>query len=258
MDKTKQMYHSKFKWPQHTINTCVFHYLHSYTWHTNESITLSHRSVDKSSNTRCKVLTNQESNSLAPRNRVQKLKIIDFYWFTDDLLKKTAHRFLPIYRRLLRRPTDLSAASAESGQFLLRRGRFSSTPDPSSLPVESGRFLPRRRRFGSAPDPPLRLANLSAASADYQPNLANFCPVAADSVRRPTCHPAQLIYRLPRPITGRFLPRRRRFTLSLTAFSSSLNRTEWERRIHCSLELGWPNTIYMSSGSSGSIFMFLI
>jgi hypothetical protein len=170
-------------------------------------------------------------------------------------LKKTAHRFLPIYRRLLRRPTDLSAALVESGQFLPRRGRFSSAPDPSSLSVESGRFLPRRRRFGSAPDPPSHPAALSAASADYRPNLANFCSIATDSVRCPTCHPAQLIYRLPRPITDRFLPRRRRFTLSLTAFSSSLHRTEWERRIHYSLELGRPNTIYMSSGS---IFMFLI
>jgi hypothetical protein len=68
MDETKQMYHTKFKKPLRTSNTCIFHYLHSYTWHTNESITSSHRSAGKSPNNRCKVPTNQESNSLAPRN----------------------------------------------------------------------------------------------------------------------------------------------------------------------------------------------
>jgi hypothetical protein len=93
--------------------------------------------------------------------------------------------------------------------------------------------------------------------ADYRPNTADFCPVAADSVLRPTRHHARLIYQLPQPITGQiqsifapltsirfsarpaispgrlpakfdqFLPYRRRFTLSWTAFGSSLNRTEW-------------------------------
>jgi hypothetical protein len=96
-----------------------------------------------------------------------------------------------------------------------------------------------------------------AALADYRPNTADFCPVAADSILRPTRHYAQLIYQLPQPITGQiqsifapltlirfgarpavlpgrlpakfnqFLPCRRRFTLSRTAFGSSLNRTEW-------------------------------
>jgi hypothetical protein len=85
------MYHTKSKEPLHTSNTCLFHYLHSYTWHTNESITSSHRSASKSPNTRCKVPTNQESNSLAPRNHAQKLKITDFYPFISDLWMKIAY-----------------------------------------------------------------------------------------------------------------------------------------------------------------------
>jgi hypothetical protein len=92
--------------------------------------------------------------------------------------------------------------------------------------------------------------------------MADFYPVTADSVRRPTRRRGRLLYRLPRLITGpirliftpsplirfgaqpvvtpgrfigcldrlpaesdQFLPRRRRF--GLTAFGSSLNRTEW-------------------------------
>jgi hypothetical protein len=93
MDETKQMYHTKFNEPLHTRNTCIFHYLHLYTGHTNKSITSSHRSVIKSPHTQCKVPTNQESNSLAPRNRVQKLKIINFYRFTGDLLNKITYQF---------------------------------------------------------------------------------------------------------------------------------------------------------------------
>jgi hypothetical protein len=31
MDETKQMYHTKFNEPLYTSNTCIFHYLHSYT-----------------------------------------------------------------------------------------------------------------------------------------------------------------------------------------------------------------------------------
>jgi hypothetical protein len=77
--KLNKRNHTKFKEPLHTSNTCIFHSLHSYTWHINKSITLSHKSVNKSPNTRCKVPTNQESNSLAPRNHAKKLKIIDFY-----------------------------------------------------------------------------------------------------------------------------------------------------------------------------------
>jgi hypothetical protein len=112
MDETKQMYHTKFKESLHTSNTYIFHYLHSYTWHTNEPITSSHRSAGKSPNTRCKVPTNQESNSLAPRNRILKLK---------------NHQFLPIYRWFMdknrlpsspptrrRAPTDLSAELVDS------------------------------------------------------------------------------------------------------------------------------------------------
>jgi hypothetical protein len=100
------MYHTNSKEPLHISNTYIFHCLHSYTWHTNESITSSHRSADKSPNTRCKVPTNNESNSLALRNHAQKLKIADFYRFTDDYLTKFTYRVRrrpavkprPIYR----------------------------------------------------------------------------------------------------------------------------------------------------------------
>jgi hypothetical protein len=104
-------------------------------------------------------------------------------------------------------------------QFIGKSGR---------LPVESGRFLPRHRRFGPPPAPSSRPADLLAKSADYRPKQADFCPVAAKSLS-------------PRPPSA--------------PLSTGPNG---ERRIHCSVELGRPNTIYMSSGPSGPIFTFLI
>jgi hypothetical protein len=106
------MYHTKFKEQLYTSNTCIFYYLHSYIWHTNESITSSHRSANKSPNTQCKVPTNQESNSLAPRNRIQKLKItvlLIYRWFVDENCLPSS----PPTRR--HAPADLSSESADSG-----------------------------------------------------------------------------------------------------------------------------------------------
>jgi hypothetical protein len=81
-------------------------------------------------------------------------------------LKNNAHRFLLICRRLLWRLADLSAASADY------------RPIPGDFP--------RRGRFGWLPDLPSRLADLSAKSVDYRLNSADFRPIAANSVRRPT------------------------------------------------------------------------
>jgi hypothetical protein len=71
--------------------------------------------------------------------------------FATHVRSTPAHRFLPICRRLLRRPTDLSAASADYRSISPCRGRFGPPPDPLSrpadlstksvdLPAESGRF----------------------------------------------------------------------------------------------------------------------
>jgi hypothetical protein len=133
------------------------------------------------------------------------------------------HRFLPIYRRFIEE--HLSPISGDLP------GRFISKID--RLPAESG-------RFGPSPDPPLRPADLSAKAANYRSSPADFFPVAADSVRRPPRLRARPIYRQNRPITGRFLPRRRRIALSRTAFGSSLNRTEW----------GTTNTVFSRVGET--------
>jgi hypothetical protein len=147
--------------------------------------------ASKSPNTRFKVPTNQESNSLAPRNRVQKLKIADFYRFTGDLLKNTSHRFL------MTCPTDLSAKSADyrpnPADLVRRPTRRCARPI-----YRQKRPITGRVRLISSSSPPIRFAA---------------CPVFA---------PSRFIGKI-----GRFSPRRRRIALSRTAFGSSLNRTEW-------------------------------
>jgi hypothetical protein len=89
----------------------------------------------------------------------------------------------PICRRLLRRPTDLSAASADYRSISPCRGRFGPPPDPLSRP-----------------------ADLSTKSVDYRPNPADFRLIAADSVRHPIHRRARPIYWLPRSITGQTRP----------------------------------------------------
>jgi hypothetical protein len=91
-------------------------------------------------------------------------------------LKNTAHRFLPICRQLLRRPTD-------------------------HRPI-----FPHHGRFRPPPDPPSRPADLSAKSTDYRLNQVDFRPVVADLVWRSTRRHARLIYWLPQLITGQTRP----------------------------------------------------
>jgi hypothetical protein len=181
------MYHTKFKEPLYTSNTCIFHYLYSYTWHTNESITSSHRSASKSPNTQCKVPTNQESNSLAPRNHIQKLKITDFYRFTGDFLKKSLTDlpadFWPISAGFHPPPLISWAANPPS------RTPLDSWPNPTAFHPATTVF------FGRWP----------AIAPLLVYRLSRWLP--SDS--------------------GRFLLRRRRFWPSQTGFAFSLDRTEW-------------------------------
>jgi hypothetical protein len=213
------------------ISLPTFIYMtHKWVYH------LKPRSASKSPNTRCKVPTNQESNSLAPRNHVQKLKITDlpviywrtpltdFCWFATDCFGT---------RRIYRLPRSItgwiqliffpSRPICSNAWPTVAPGRFIGSL--GWLPVEPGRFLPRRRRFGSAPEPPSRPVDLSAASADYRPILSDFCSVAGDSLSP---------------------------GLPSAPLSTKPNGEWW---IHYSVELGRPNTIYMSSGP---IFTFLI
>jgi hypothetical protein len=123
------------------------------------------------------------------------------------------------------------------------------------LPAESG-------RFGPPPDPLLCPIDLSAKAVDYRSSPADFFPVAADSVRRPPRlrAPADLSAKSADypPKQADFCPVAAESLSPRPPLAPLSTGPNGERRIHCSAELGRPNTIYMSSGSSGPIFIFLI
>jgi hypothetical protein len=83
-------------------------------------------------------------------------------------------------------------------------------------------------QFSSAAYSPSRPSQFIGSAADYRPIPASFCPTAAD------------------------------FCPLGPASSPLLIGTNGEQRIDTVVELGRPNTIYMSSGPSGPIFTFFI
>jgi hypothetical protein len=139
-----------------------------------------------------------------------------------DLLKNTSHQLAwPIYRQ--------------------------------NRPI-TGRIWPIR----SAARLAVASADLSAKAADYRWSPADFFTVAADSVRR-----------LSHLCAGRFIGKIGRLLTDFCPVAAESpsprppsallsTRPNGERRIDCSVELGRPNAIYMSSGPSGPIFIFLI
>jgi hypothetical protein len=82
-------------------------------------------------------------------------------------------------------------------------------------------------------------------------------PPRFSSAAYPPCPVYRLSHRLL-PDDNRFSARRYRFWTPGWASAPLLTGANGERRIHSTAELGRPNTIYMSSGPSGHIFMFLI
>jgi hypothetical protein len=106
-------------------------------------------------------------------------------------------------------------------QFLGRPTRHRA---PARFPTEFGRFSP------PPPPPPISLA----------------------------VDPPRAVYRLSQPITAGFCHADADFLPPGPASPPLSTGLNGERRIHCSAELGRPNTIYMSSWPSGPIFMFLI
>jgi hypothetical protein len=105
-------------------------------------------------------------------------------------------------------------------------GRFIGQDDRFS--VDFVGFHPSPLISYSAAYPSSRPTRFIGLAADYHPILACFHPAAAD-----------------------FSP------LGLASAPLSI-RVNGEPRIHYVIELGRPNTIYMSSGPSGPIFTFLI
>jgi hypothetical protein len=111
-----------------------------------------------------------------------------------------------------------------------RRRRFLGQPTrrraPHPIPGRIRPLFTPPLRFSSVAYPPSRTARFIGSAADYRPIPAGFCPTD---------------FGPPEP-----------------ASAPLSTRANGERRIHSVAELGRPNTIYISSGSSGPIFTFLI
>jgi hypothetical protein len=99
---------------------------------------------------------------------------------------------------------------------------------PTRFKTESGHCSPHRRGFLRPPTRPRAPPNLSTQPSITRPFTTGFHPTAAD-------------FDPPGPASA--------------PLSTGANG---ERRIHSVTELGRPNIIYMSNGSSGPIFTFLI
>jgi hypothetical protein len=104
-------------------------------------------------------------------------------------------------------------------------------------------------------DPP------SSAPPDSQSNPTAFHPAATVFFGRLPALAPHPIYRLNRrlpPDFDRFSARLCRFWTSRTGFGSSLDRSKWGTKNTLCYRVGETEYIYMSSGSNGLIFMFLI
>jgi hypothetical protein len=100
-----------------------------------------------------------------------------------------------------------------------------------------------------------------SAPPDSRPNLAAFHPPQRFSLAAyPLSCPTRSIGSAAdyRPILTGFCPATINFGPPGPASAPLSTGANGERRIHSVAELGRPNTIYMSSGPSGPIFMFLI